>query len=812
MSLAVETQVLYELALSIGESNELTPMLSHTVSELLRLTNGNGALVMQFGEGPLVGDPDAPPRTACLLPRNLERHDGYREFAREWPAEALYTTLRYRTELLPLTVMLLDGAAHAFLLPNFGYLVLFRRNGALAESFLRAFGPLARKLGSTARSCVLEEELRRQSVRLELATSTASIGVWQFDLTTSALTWDTEMLNLFGVAAHEFRGTAAEFISRVHPDDRDRVEQVLTTLADHTGRFELEFAIVRPDGAQRQLYATGRVQRDSHGHPVALVGINLDITARKETEDALRRARDLAEATTHAKSYFIANMSHELRTPLNGIIGMTELALESGVSDTQREYLRVARSSADSLLTILNDILDFSKIDAGEMRVEQIAFSLPVVVAEALKSLTVRAQQKHLELVLDLPADLPAFSLGDPGRLRQILLNLCDNALKFTHAGDIIVRVRARRDDEREWVSIEVQDSGIGIAPEKLEQIFEAFQQVDASITRRFGGTGLGLSISRRLATLMGGDLTVRSAPGEGSTFTLVLPLPTVTVNMEPTVPPVTRWDGYRALIVDDHEMGRATLSLWLRHWGFVVDEAVDGPSGVRAVELACEQGRPHDVVMLDLVMPGLDGFEVADAVTSRRLLPPGRIVLVSSGGRRGDAARCREMGIAGFLTKPATPTELRDVLAHVLRAPHDGEPNPELITRHLIKERPHPRKVLLVEDNPINQAVAEGMLLKLGYDVCVVPDGQEALERLEAEPFDLVFMDMQMPVLDGVATTREIRRREGTTRRIPIVAMTASAMAEDRDQCFAAGMDDHLAKPVRLATLQEVLQRYAPR
>ncbi len=812
MSLAVETQVLYELALSIGESSELTPMLRHTLSELLRLTNGNGALVMQFGEGPLVGDPTAPPRTACLLPRNLERHDGYREFAREWPPEALYSTLRYRTELLPLTVMLLDGAAHAFLLPNFGYLVLFRRNGALAESFLRAFGPLARKLGSTARSCVLEEELRRQSVRLELATSTASIGVWQFDLATSTLTWDSEMLNLFGVAAHEFRGTEAEFIARVHPDDRARVEQHLSTLASHTGRFELEFGIVRPDGAQRQLHATGRVQRDSYGNPVALVGINFDITSRKETEDALRRARDLAEATNSAKSHFIANMSHELRTPLNGIIGMTELALESGLTDTQREYLRVARSSADSLLTILNDILDFSKIEAGEMQVEQIPFSLPVVVAEALKSFTVRAHQKQLELVLDLPADLPSLSLGDPGRLRQILVNLCDNALKFTVAGEIIVRVRTWSDDNDEWVSIDVQDSGIGIAPGKLEQIFEAFQQVDASITRRFGGTGLGLSISRRLATLMGGYRTARSGRGAGSTFTLALPLTTVTGNGEAPARPVARWDGHRALIVDDHQTGRTTLSLWLRHWGFTVDEAPDGSSGLHAIEQARAQERPYDVVILDAVMPGLDGFEVADTITSRQLLPAGRIVMVSSGGRPGDAARSREIGIAGFLTKPATPTELRDVLARVLQPAPTGEASAESVTRPLIKERPHARKVLLVEDNPVNQAVAEGMLLKLGYDVCVVQHGQEALERLDAEPFDLVFMDMQMPVLDGVATTREIRRREGTARRIPIVAMTANAMAEERDQCFAAGMDDHLAKPVRLATLQEILQRYAPR
>jgi two-component system, sensor histidine kinase and response regulator len=283
-------------------------------------------------------------------------------------------------------------------------------------------------------------------------------------------------------------------------------------------------------------------------------------------------------------------------------------------------------------------------------------------------------------------------------------------------------------------------------------------------------------------------------------------------VNMEPVAPAPTRWDGCRALIIDDHALGRTTLSLWLRHWGFTVDEAEHGEAGLHCIRTANDEARPYDVIILDAVMPVLDGFDVAAAITTQQLLSPGRVVMVSSGGRRGDAARCREIGIAGFLTKPATPTELRDVLARVLEASSSGSTTGELITRHLLKERPRSRRVLLVEDNPVNQAVAEGMLIKLGYDVCIAQHGQEALDRLATEQFDLVFMDMQMPVLDGVATTREIRRREGDARRTPIVAMTANAMADERDLCLAAGMDDHLAKPVRLATLQDVLQRYAPR
>ncbi|WP_439642470.1 response regulator [Gemmatimonas sp.] len=811
MQLAIETQVLYELALSIGESNELGPMLRHTVSELLRLTNASGACVLQMDTANDLGDANAPPLCVCMLPRNLDRHAAHRELSSLWSPAALYHALRDRPEQLPLTVPLAGATAHAFLLPHFGLLVLFRKQGPLAENFLRAFGPLARKLGSAARSCVLEEELRRQSWRLEMATSTANIGVWQFDVASGTLTWDAAMHRMFGIDVDLFHGHMDQFLAAVHPDDRERVATEWPSLAAGD-RFESEFSIIRGDGARRQIYGCGRMQRDANGAPVTLLGINTDITSRKEAEAELRRARDLAEATNQAKSHFIANMSHELRTPLNGVIGMTELALESGLNETQREYLRVARSSADSLLTILNDILDFSKIDAGEMLVETIPFSLPVVVAESLKSLTTRAAQRQLELVLDLPTDFPPFNLGDPGRLRQILVNLCDNAIKFTPQGEIVVLVRAVAEGPVDQIALTVKDSGIGIAPDKLEQIFDAFQQVDASITRRFGGTGLGLSISRRLAQLMGGKLTVASTLGEGSAFTLTLSLPRAETPAGVSLPARSRWDGRRALLIDDHALGRTALSLWLRHWGFDVEEAPDGASGLAALRAAHRAGRPIDVVITDAIMPGLDGFEVAAVIASEQILSPGRVLMLSSGGRRGDAARCRELGIAGFLTKPATPTELREVLSRVLDAPEGGEPNGELITRYLLKERPRTRRVLLVEDNVVNQAVAEGMLVKLGYEVCIAENGEEALARIGAESFDLIFMDVQMPVLDGVAATREIRRREGSARHTPIVAMTANAMADEREQCLAAGMDDHLAKPVRLAVLQDVLQRYAPR
>ena len=403
MPLALESQVLYELALSIGASSELAPMLRHTLSELLRLTNGSGAMVVQFGEGHMVGSASEASSTASLLPRNLPQHHAYAEFTSAHPPEALYSTLMACPERLPLTVALADGTAHAFLLPQFGYLVLFRRQGPLEKSFLRAFGPLARKLGSTARACVLEEELRRQSWRLELATETASIGVWQYDVVRDRLTWDAEMFRLFGVQPQEFRGGNEEFLAFVHAEDRARVEQHLAQLTHYPDRFEIEFGIGRGDGTRRQIYATGRVHRDSRGVALAVVGINIDVTARKETEDALRRARDLAEATNRAKSYFIANMSHELRTPLNAIIGFSEVLLErmfGELNEKQDDYLKDIHSSGKHLLSLINDILDLSKIEAGRMELDVETFDVPAALDNALTVVRERAQRHGIALSL----------------------------------------------------------------------------------------------------------------------------------------------------------------------------------------------------------------------------------------------------------------------------------------------------------------------------------------------------------------------------------------------------------------------------
>ena len=812
MHLALETEVLFELALSIGDSLELRPMLQRVLSELLRLLNGSGAFVVRT-QG-TAGD--ATVEEVASLPRNLSRHPGYQQLDVEWPAPRRCAALRDQPPEHPLVLTLGQHVAYVFQLPEFGHLVLFKAEASLSQHFLRSFAPLARRLAHSARACRVEEALLRQTRRLELATRTAGIGVWEYDPRTDRVTWDAQMHRVFGLEPDRFGGTLGDVLSLVHPEERDALARDFAAAVGSGERFEAEFRIVTPSGEVRHLSGTGRVEHDADGNVVAVVGVNVDVSERVRAEEAIRRARDLAEAANEAKSGFIANMSHELRTPMNGIIGMTELALETDLTDTQREYLKVVRSSADGLLTILNDILDFSKIDAGELHLESIPFSLPVTIAETLKAIAVRAQRKQLELVLDLPADLPPHSLGDPGRIRQILVNLCDNAVKFTADGEIVVRVRAvpGADAGVDVITLSVQDSGIGIPAEKREQIFEAFRQVDASVTRQFGGTGLGLSITRQLVLLMGGRITVESEPGLGSTFHVELPLPRAASPAAGPVPPLQRWDGCRALVVDDHVLGRATIVRWLEHWGFTVEQADDGYQALTCARTALARGEPFDVLLLDAIMPGLDGFALAAALEAERLAGRGRAIMLSSGGRRGDAARCRELGIAGFLTKPATPAELRDVITRVLvghRTPTLAAP---LVTRHTLAEQPRALRILLVEDNVVNQQVAEGMLTQLGHEVTIAGDGEEALDRTATETFDLVFMDMQMPRLDGLEATRRIRERERVlgARRLPIVAMTANALEAERDACLTAGMDEHLAKPIRRAALEPILAQFARR
>ena len=817
MQLALETEILYELSLAIGDSTELSPMLKRFLSELLRLVNGSGAAVWRTPDRLAHSASDvarAAPRldlsmdaaiVEAMLPRNLAERPALRAFADRWPLPRLIEALGAQGGDRPLVEVHHGETVHAFLLPGFGALLLVRSAGPLSEHLQRAFAPLARKLAQSARACRMEDELRRQSWRLQLATESAGIGVWEYDVRTGRLMWDAQMHVVFGVAPEQFGGTFADFAQAVHPDDLERVQREFGEALASQDQFELEFRIRRGTEATRYVYGAGRIQRDFSGTPMLVVGVNFDITARREAEEAMRTARDLAEAANVAKSDFIANMSHELRTPMNGIIGMTELALETELSDAQRAYLNVVRSSADGLLTILNDILDFSKIDAGELQLESIPFTLGVTIAETLKAMSVRAERKHLELVLDLADDLPPLSLGDPGRLRQVLVNLCDNAIKFTHVGEVVVVVRSTPvDDASDAIEVQVRDTGIGIPLAQQERVFEAFRQVDASITREYGGTGLGLSITRQLVARMGGEISLASEPGRGTTFTVRVVLPRA-AETTASLPPLRRFDGHAVLVVDDHPLGRETVGRLLAHWGFDVHYASDGEEALAVVQTS---GHAFDLFVVDGVMPRLDGFGFADRLRALDPTAMRHLLLLSSGGRKGDAARCRALGIRGFLTKPATPSELRELVTRVLSDVRTPAYGTALITRHSLHEQPRRLHVLLVEDNPVNQAVVQGMLTSLGHDVTIASDGEAALAVTLDTTFDLILMDLQMPRLDGMEATRRLRARDAHRPRVPVVALTANAMVSARDDCLAAGMDEHLSKPVRLAQLQAVLAR----
>ncbi len=659
-----------------------------------------------------------------------------------------------------------------------------------------------------------QAELREIRARFERAVQGSTDGLYEYDLISGTTWYSPSVREMLGYSPDApFPHTILELAP---PAERVTVEAAALRHVQEGTPFDVVFPVVHSNGETRWLHTRGRCERDEAGTPAHFSGSIRDITVQLTAQAALVAAKEQAAAANRAKSDFLANMSHEIRTPMSGVLGMTELLLDTTLNPMQLEYADTIRTSATSLLTILNDILDFSKIEAGRLEVESVEMDVRDCVEDVGAMMALQAAAKNLAFIVNVDPTIPERVLADPHRLRQILTNLAGNAIKFTQAGEVVIEVHyvGMRSD-RVLLHFEVRDTGMGMAPDLLAKLFRPFVQADASTTRHFGGTGLGLSIVKRLCELMGGSIDVASSPGVGTTFSVTLPCEAVDTTSK-DLPASAHGTCRRILVVDGNDTNRRVLSGQLLPAGHVVESTSRANDVVAMLKSAVAGGAPYDLVIADDQMADADGSWLARQLKSDPALEQVPLVLLTSVDRHGSTRRLADLGFAGYLTKPVRGRELRACVERVMDTTKQEGWHTQLVTRSsLAAERLHGHyrgRVLVAEDNVVNQQVTRRFLERLGCSVELAENGLRAVEMCTQANFDLVLMDVQMPIMDGLTATREIRRQEGQGRYIPIIALTASAMTDELDRCLQAGMDGLLTKPLEPLRLREFMDRHGLR
>ena len=671
-----------------------------------------------------------------------------------------------------------------------------------------------------------EQILNDTILRLDLATRSGSIGVWDYHIRENKLVWDKRMYELYGYTVENFPGAYEAWTTRLHPEDRSYAQALLQAAIDGHGRFDTEFRLILPDQSVRHIKASADILKDERKRPVRMIGINYDITERKAAEAKLEQAardmetrnQELGEAhkkslaATKAKSEFLASMSHEIRTPMNAIVAMADLLQETPLSTEQQEYVGRFSRAATSLLDLINDILDISKIEAGQLGLESLTFDIHDLIDKIGEMMAIRAHAKQLEIATFVHPDVQTWVSGDPTRLRQVLVNLVGNAIKFTERGEVVLRVEPNQLNPG-TLRCSISDTGIGIPADKVQSIFESFTQVDSSTTRKYGGTGLGLSISKRLVELMGGHIEVDSTEGVGSTFSFVVRLPRAFIPRTSSPSPAPNLRNRRLLIVDDTETNRMVVREHLKQFGPVLVEAPDGLAALKALDEAQREGKPFDLAILDYHMPNMDGLDLAGALRERKDCASLPLVMYASDMRGHASERARALGIASYAYKPVSRKRLLESLAVALNQT-PAPPARQLSAAHPESASLPSCHILLVEDLEDNRDVVALFLKETPCQLDMAENGAVALQKFQTGTYDLVLMDMQMPIMDGLQATTAIRQWEHEQRRTPtpIVALTANAFKEEMDKSLAAGCTAHVTKPIKKKTLLTTITHYAIR